>query len=257
MAVDILYLHGFGAPSWGFTAAACPVFQAMERLLAGTNVRLHAPNYHPEGNVKATRIHQFLKQVELEAEALPSGRFDAVVGCSFGGFLASVLQDRRPDLFAKVVLLAPAIDNFKRNYEGLPCGAWRMPTCFVEELQSLPARPTIRVPTQILHGLKDDDCGGSAPWRVREWCNENVFAGCYFPAGVDHSLEPWLSEEIPAVEGAPPLSDLLSWALCSTDVFPQSEDFLPQSELCSSTLRRSSFFPAHSFFENWAEGIKA
>lgn len=249
MAVDILYLHGFGAPSWGFTSAECPIFQAMEGLLEGMNVRLHAPNYHPEGNVKATRLHQFLTQVEELAETLPFGRFDVVVGCSFGGFLASVLQDRRPDLFAKVVLLAPAIDNFKRNYEGVPCDAWRMPTCFVEELQSLPPRPTIRVPTQILHGLKDDDNGGSAPWRVREWCDENVFAGCYFPAAVDHSLEPWLSQEIPT-EGVPSLGDLLSWSLRSLDI-------LPHSELCSITSHRWYSFSQHPLFEDYAEGIVA
>jgi pimeloyl-ACP methyl ester carboxylesterase len=248
MAVDRLYLHGFGATSWGFTAEECPIYQAMERLLSGKNVRLHAPSYHPEGNVKATMLHDFLKQVEQQAEALPCGRFEAVVGCSFGGFLASVLQDRRPDLFGKVVLLAPAIDNFSRNYEGKPCDAWHMPPDFVEELQALPARPTIRVPTQILHGLLDDDFGGSAPWRIHEWCDENAFVGRHFPSGVDHSLEPWLSEEMfPTIEGVPSLWDLLSWTLRSTDV-------LQQSELYSTSLFRCNSF---SQSEYYPEGITA
>jgi pimeloyl-ACP methyl ester carboxylesterase len=116
-----------------------------------------------------------------------------VVGYSYGGLLAAWLAEKRPDLIANVLLLAPAIDNYARNYEGRDPESWRMPRDYVEELRSYPARPKIVRPTTLVHGLLDDDRGGSAPWRIREWAAEQPFRSVFLLPGVDHSLEPWLS----------------------------------------------------------------
>ena len=35
-----------------------------------------------------------------------------------GGLLAAILASQQPERIANVLLLAPAIDNFTRNYEG-------------------------------------------------------------------------------------------------------------------------------------------
>ncbi len=91
-------------------------------------------------------------------------------------------------------MLAPAIDNYARNYEGRDPVSWRMPREYVEELQTYPARPNIVLPTTLVHGLLDVDREGSAPWRVQQWAAEQSFRRAYFLDGVDHSLDPWLSE---------------------------------------------------------------
>jgi len=213
MACDVLYLHGFGSPSCGFSAAECPIFHALDQILWKMGARLHAPSYHPGGDVTNTHIHAFLEEIEERAEGLAGRHFAAIIGCSFGGWLASILQDRRPDLFGRAILLAPAIDNYRRNYEGVPRECWHMPTGFVDELHSLPPRPSIRIPTKLLHGQLDNDAGGSAMWRIHEWLGETAFSASYFPPGVDHSMEPWLSQ--PERTEAPSLSELLAWSLCA------------------------------------------
>jgi pimeloyl-ACP methyl ester carboxylesterase len=211
MTVDVLYLHGWGAEY----PHDCPIKHELEQVLdrIGVDVKLHTPTYHPNEDVTATCIETFLADLERLAEQQPAGRFAAVVGCSFGGFLTSVLQERCPHLFGKAVLLAPAIDNFTRNYKDVPEEKRRMPEGYVAELRRLPARPSIRVPTVLLHGLLDDDNGGSEPWRVQEWAADNDFAACYYPEGVDHSMEPWLSGASHESLGVPDLQDLLEWAL--------------------------------------------
>uniref|UniRef100_A0A7S4RVL3 AB hydrolase-1 domain-containing protein n=1 Tax=Alexandrium monilatum TaxID=311494 RepID=A0A7S4RVL3_9DINO len=209
MARDsVLYLHGWG----GHYPAECPIAHALQRLLSDAPVALHMPTFHPGGKVKETRVERFLVDLAEEARHQPNGRFAAVVGCSFGGLLAALFQERFPEFVGRMVLLAPAIDNFARNYEGVPEAERRMPEVFVKELSSLPARPTIKVPTTLLHGLLDNDDGGSALWRVREWAAAERFSAAHFPEGVDHSLEPWLSTPTAAPD-APPLEAMLQWAL--------------------------------------------
>jgi len=181
----------------------------------------------------ATQVCNFIEKVEQQAMALPGGRFDVIVGCSFGGWIASILQERRPDLFGAAILLAPAIDNYQRNYEGIPTDQWTKPLQFVEEVHALPARPTIKVPTKLVHGMLDCDDGGSALWRVKEWAAENEFQGCYFPDGVDHSLQAWLDLESDTIcNSTPSLSELLGWALCAASVPVHLKS--PQCELSGS-----------------------
>lgn len=207
MSSSVLYLHGWGADN-------CPIRHELEKALSSVDgVELHAPTYHPNGDTSATCIESFLTEVEELARSQPDGHFTAVMGCSFGGFLTSVLQERSPHLFGRAILLAPAIDNFARNYERVPEDKRRMPPAYVEQLLRLPARPSIRVPTVLLHGLDDNDEGGSEPWRMQEWAECNDFVACYFPEGVDHSMEPWLSSAESTCVETPALKALVGWAL--------------------------------------------
>lgn len=184
---DVLYLHGFGSTNPG----GCPVAVALKTAVPG--IRLHAPCYHPGGHIEATRIGDSLEEFTDIIVKGPASRKVHLVGYSFGGLLAALLAARRPDIVGNVLLLAPAIDNYARNYEGRDPATWHMPRGYVEELQAYPARPDVVRPTTLVHGLMDVDGAGSAPWRVRRWQEEQSFRGVHFLDGVDHSLEPWLS----------------------------------------------------------------
>jgi hypothetical protein len=70
-----------------------------------------------------------------------------------------------------------------------------MPSEYVEDLRSYPARPDVIRPTTLVHGMLDVDDGGSAPWRIQEWAALQPFHNVYILDGVDHSLQPWLSAE--------------------------------------------------------------
>ena len=93
-----------------------------------------------------------------------------------------------------------------------------MPEEYVAALAGLPSRPRIDtslVTTAIVHGMDDSDGGGSAPWRVEDWTAEPWAAegqrcAVHMPAGVDHSLEPWLTSEEVSIGGAPTLSAVLA-----------------------------------------------
>ncbi|CAJ1366694.1 unnamed protein product, partial [Effrenium voratum] len=140
------------------------------------------PTYHPGGDVAATRPATFLQDLDLSEESF------AVVGFSFGGLLAATLQEMRPDKITKCVLIAPAIDNFERNFAAKRKEDWHLAEEYVAELQKLPARPSIKVPTMLIHGLSETDADGSAVWRVREWVDKEPFGPTYFPEG-GHSLD--------------------------------------------------------------------
>lgn len=144
-----------------------------------------------------------------------------LVGYSVGGYLAAVFAERHPELVASALLLAPAIDNYERNFQDVPVEDWYMPEQYVAALQGdgLPPRPQINtrlVPTAVVHGMDDTDSGGSAPWRVEEWTAlpwaAEAGQGCavHMPTGVGHSLEPWLSSEEASTGGAPSLSAVLA-----------------------------------------------
>lgn len=155
-------------------------------------IRLHTPCYHPGGNIRSTRIGTSLDEfADIIVKKSTSGKAH-LVGYSFGGLLGAILAARRPDIIGNVLLLAPAIDNWARNYEGRDPASWRMPPEYVEELRTYPARPNVVRPTTLVHGVLDRDDEGSAPWRVQQWAEEQPFRSVYFLDGVGHSLEPWL-----------------------------------------------------------------
>jgi len=216
--VDILYLHGF------FTTdpTSEEAYKQLElivtkRRAAGENIRLHAPAYHPDGDISKTQLHKFLVQLEEEATKLPGGEFAACVGHSFGGLLVALFQSRCSSMVGRALLLAPAIDNFDRNFKDSPSDQWYMPSAYVEELSQLPARPSIKVPTVMVHGTLDTDARGAAPWRIQEWAAAEQFVSCFIPSGIDHDMLPWLRGEEPPEEDKetwpPSFMSLVSWAM--------------------------------------------
>lgn len=187
---DILYLHGFGdcQPDQG------AVINTL-RLAAPTST-IHVPCYHPGGQIVATRIGAAISQCLAVIEGTDSGIVH-IVGYSFGGLIAAIIADQHPERVKNVLLLAPAIDNYSRNYEGRRPSQWPMPVDYVEELKRYPARPNVVRPTTLVHGMLDNDLGGSLPWRIQRWAAEQSFHEIHLIDGIGHSLQPWLS--------APPL----------------------------------------------------
>jgi pimeloyl-ACP methyl ester carboxylesterase len=185
---DTLYLHGFFQPD----PESSVQLQSLRR--ANQDTTIHAPSYHPDGDVSATRIGATLDEcAELIIRSRP-GRAH-VIGFSFGGLLAALLAEQHPELVTNVLLLAPAIDNFARNYEGRTREDWFMPESFVEEILRYPARPRITRPTTVVHGLLDNDTAGCSPWRIKRWAEEQRFENIYFLPNVPHSMEPWISAD--------------------------------------------------------------
>lgn len=212
----VVYLHGFGQT----TPRDCRVLAALRTALpAGHDPDVLLPSYHPKGNVQHTALEPFLNNL---FHSIVSRKAQVhLVGYSVGGWLSAIFAERHPQLVASALLLAPAIDNYERNFDGVPEEDRYMPPPYVAEVQRLPARPQIDtrlVPTAIVHGHEDTDRGGSAPWRVAEWtagpwARSDANGGrcaVYMPAGVDHSLEPWLSGSNTGSGGAPPLRTLLA-----------------------------------------------
>jgi len=279
-AKHFLYLHGFGDTDGEEREF---VKDQLERVIAHQgyeHVRIHAPTYHPNGDIDATRLLSFIdgdlvklaESLESDAGSAWSGMtstasncsgdydddlgegtpndqhqaprpdeqadndnsavFSAVIGFSVGGYVAALLQERHPHLVDRVVLLAPAIDNYERNFKGQR--SWFMPEEYVAELRDvLGSRPKIKVPAVLIHGECETDDDGSAPWRVKEWVEEQKrnasredvqahshdpdasttmtrppFHGIFFPEGQGHELS------MVGVEGKTPTwEELVSWML--------------------------------------------
>jgi dienelactone hydrolase len=144
--------------------------------------------------VQATRIASALELCQETVKSCGVERID-LIGFSFGGLLAAIFAERFPDRVGNMLLFAPAIDNFERNYQGRPESDWIMPAAFVEELCTYPARPSITRPTTLVHGSLDNDSGGCAWWRIERWASEQRFRKIYLLDGVEHSLEPWLGRQ--------------------------------------------------------------
>ncbi len=109
---DLVYLHGFGETN----PNGCPVAHALRSALP--RGRLHAPCYHPGGHVAATRIGDALRAFTTIIESSTSGKAH-IVGYSFGGLLAALLAERRPDIIANVLLFlhsAIGVQPFSSNY---------------------------------------------------------------------------------------------------------------------------------------------
>jgi len=187
---EILFLHGF----FQTDPETTPLLKCVRRHLPKTTI--HAPPYHPDGNVRGTRIDCSLELCRSIIRNAPEKRVN-IIGFSFGGLLGALLAEREPELTNKLLLFAPAIDNFERNYAPVSEDAWIMPRSFVDELLTYPARPRITRPTSLVHGTLDTDQGGCSPWRIERWAQESTFDHIHILNGVDHSLEPWLSRQTP------------------------------------------------------------
>lgn len=192
-----IFLHGFGDQHNG---AYCHVAEALRELLREEGIELQCETYHPGGDISATRYASFLVHLRERVKELTKTGKVHLVGYSVGGLLAASFATQYPSLVTSLLLLAPAIDNYERN--------WRTSACpfgqeFVRQLLMLPDhgnRPfidTAQVPTIIVHGLREDDNGGSDPWRMRQWVAglQNVpgsHVELHTP-DADHSLADWIN----------------------------------------------------------------
>ena len=181
------FIHGFSQ----IDPETCSLLRAIRTILP--EAKIHAPSYHPNQSLVLTRIDHALETCRTIINNSPTKKLN-VIGFSFGGLLAALFAARYPELVNKVLLFAPAIDNFERNYADKPRDSWTMPPTFVEALQTYPARPPVTRPTTIVHGSLDNDEGGGSFWRIERWAQEQSFEEIYLLDGVDHSLEPWLSQ---------------------------------------------------------------
>ena len=170
---DVLYLHGFG----DMRPERCRVAQALK--MAVPEATIHTPCYHPEQRVAGTRIGRTLKDCVELIERSKSGKV-YLVGYSFGGLLAALLALERQDLIENVLLLAPAIDNYERNYATRNPKNWQMPAEYVEELQLYPARPDLKRPTTVVHGMLDVDMPDlpHGAWRNGQECKHSIVSVC-------------------------------------------------------------------------------
>jgi pimeloyl-ACP methyl ester carboxylesterase len=172
----VVYLHGFGnSQPWQDSIAAELGARVPELLVR---------SYHPHGDWRQTRLPEFLEELRAEASERP---FTSIVGFSVGGLIAALFQDRWPELVERVVLLAPAIDNYERNFQHVPQAKWFMPPSYVTELEKLPARPALKVPTLLIHRKRDTDDMGSALWRILEWAETESFERVFYP-DAGHSM---------------------------------------------------------------------
>ncbi|CAL1143344.1 unnamed protein product [Cladocopium goreaui] len=203
-AMEVVFVHGFGGPNEDEKRFVQLLREEMEKVGA----RVHAPTYHPGGRVGATSLPRFME--ELKALAESSETNVTLLGFSVGGWLVASFQERWPHLVKRVVLLAPAIDNFERNFEGKAEQDWYMPAAYVAELREMTARPAIKVPAMLVHGDCETDAGGSALWRVKEWAQAENFARCYFPEGLGHSMD--------IVEAGPGFGAVKSWLMGAEDL---------------------------------------
>lgn len=127
---QILFLHGFGQTEPDST----PQLLALRSVLPDASIL--APTYHPGGSVGATHVSATLAWLSEILKSAP-GRTTHLVGYSFGGLLCALLAERSPELVDRVLLLAPAIDNYTRNYAGKDPADWQMPIDF----DSVPGLP--------------------------------------------------------------------------------------------------------------------
>ena len=152
----MLFLHGFGNSHPERDSIAVEFRARVPELLVRS--------YHPDGDWRKTRLPAFLDELRAEASERP---FTAIVGFSVGGLIAALFQDRWPELVSRVILLAPAVDNYERNFQHVPESKWFMPAAYVMELAALPARPRLKVPALLIHGRLDTDGGGGRSGAFR------------------------------------------------------------------------------------------
>ena len=173
----------------------------------------------------------------------PSGHVH-LVGYSVGGWLAAVLAARCPDLLTSILLVAPAVDNYERNFQNVEPSQWYMPKEYVDDLKSIPARPMINtseVLTTIVHAESDTDTGGGDPERIKEWvstlqASATHTAKLYIVPGT-HDMKLWLEQDMHQHNFVDAISStfttLIHRLLCSTAIDSGVETTEPSKSIFS------------------------
>lgn len=161
----VLYLHGFCSSSQSAKG------QFLASRFAEIGVDVTSPDLD-EGDFRNTTLTKQLARVGQLAEELQP---TVVIGSSLGGYLAALHAAREPSTVASLVLMAPAFDFARRlgALMGEQLARWRREGSlalyhyrdqrevplgygFFKDAMEFEAFPDVRVPTKVLHGLRDD-----------------------------------------------------------------------------------------------------
>ena len=161
----VLYLHGFCSSSKSAKG------QFLASRFAGIGVEVTSPDLD-EGDFRNTTLTQQLTRVGQFARELQPA---LLIGSSLGGYLAALHASREPNTVRSLVLMAPAFDFARRlaNLIGEQVAQWRsegsfalyhyryereVPLAygFLEDAMGFEAFPDVKVPTKVLHGLRDE-----------------------------------------------------------------------------------------------------
>lgn len=161
----VLYLHGFCSSSKSAKG------QFLASRFAEIGVEVTSPDLD-EGDFRNTTLTKQLTRVGQFARELQPA---LLLGSSLGGYLAALHAAREPNTVKSLVLMAPAFDFARRfrNLIGEQVAQWRsegslalyhyryerdVPLAygFLEDAMGFEAIPDVKVPTKVLHGLRDE-----------------------------------------------------------------------------------------------------
>eukprot|EP00977_Amphora_coffeiformis_P007188 scaffold1564_cov174-Amphora_coffeaeformis.AAC.26 len=113
--VEVLYLHGFGCT----VPANSRVAKYLQKKVVekDNRLRLQTPCYHPSGESAQT---DYLATMRELSNSFKGENALLDVGYSAGGYLAALWASQKPELVRGLILLAPAIDNYERNFRNVP-----------------------------------------------------------------------------------------------------------------------------------------
>ena len=161
----VLYLHGFCSSS----GSAKGTFLAARFAQAGVETLL--PDLDG-GDFRGTTL---TRQLALVGRLAESARPTLLVGSSLGGYLAALFAARNPGAVPGIALLAPAFDfagrlrasvgdgmdswcaRGFRNFHHYGAGSdLSLAYGFVRDAERYEPLPDVRIPSLVLHGLRDD-----------------------------------------------------------------------------------------------------
>lgn len=187
---NAVYLHGRGQ----LNPEKCNVYKKFSNILKNKKILLTPIAYTQDLDIDNKYISDVFNIVSNKIIELSQKKKIILIGYSFGGLLASWFAEKYPNFIYKLILLAPAIDNYERNYQNIKNPKY---TKYINDLRTLNSRPILSkdvcINTLIIHGTNDNDLYGSNLSRIISWVKKlkNIKL-TYYPENVDHSLMPWL-----------------------------------------------------------------
>ena len=194
--VKAIYLHGRGE----LNPDNCHVFNRLKEIfkLGSQNIELTYIEYTQDLDIKKYLVSEVLEIISNKIINMSQNKKIILIGYSFGGLFASWFAEKYPKYIHRLILLAPAIDNYERNFANI-----KLPkdnenfNKYLDDLLSLSSRPNlskeITNKTMIIHGNKDNDQGGGNISRIISWVKQlGNIKKIYYPENINHSLMPWL-----------------------------------------------------------------
>jgi pimeloyl-ACP methyl ester carboxylesterase len=167
--VRVLYLHGFASGPRSTKGLA------FERHFAGRDVEIGVSIERLDLRVPSLEHLRLSAMLDVVRSALDAGGPAVVIGSSLGGLTAARVAER-DDRVRALVLLAPAFrmahrwrEQLAAEWDAWKASGWRTITDFTtgqparvdfgfwEDIEATDhGLPDVRVPTLVLHGLRDD-----------------------------------------------------------------------------------------------------